>query len=387
MKKWKIYWQSLKTLLKAPIETPKRIAISVGVLLLLWVISGFFAPVQEVAHARRTTALDTVTGTVKVSAAVELTVRAKVAGRMSWLKPVNAAGVAPVKEGEVFAKMDSSELDRDIELQTSRQKILQEQIDVGSVNELEIANARTELSIAESMFHSGQLSKSELEKKRRDVEKLERTWQRETLDLKRQLAEATYDLNTRLDHRSSMQIKSPISGNLSVYYILEGQDVNPNDAIALVRSPEMTIEVSIPEEDFAGVKVGQPVTLAFTGVAGSFDGKVAALAISGNADTHRRSVFVEVKNPVANIVPGSTGYATIVKAQRKNSVVIPRRALFGDSVYVYWLGSLQRKKVQVGYQSFESVEIVKGLHAGEAVVLSGAEEPTSGTRARVRWVE
>jgi len=133
--------------------------------------------------------------------------------------------------------------------------------------------------------------------------------------------------------------------------------------------------------------VGQRATLSFTGIGQTFQGHVTSLASSGNPDTHRRSAFVSLDKPTGQIVPGSTGYATIIKAEKKGALVLPRRALIGDSVYSIDWGILHRHQVRVGYQSFTTVEIVDGLWLWTPVALGGTQELADGLRVRENWVK
>lgn len=369
------------------LRTPKGIRYLLGAAIALWVVVGFFAPKVQLTRAREGTAVAAVTGTLKVSAAREVLIKTQAEGRVEWMRPLDPSGKLALKHGETFGQLETGGVDREIELYEARQKTLREQIAIGSDNEIAIANARNDLGVAEALYKSGQYSVSDLEKKRREVQRLERNWEKERLDLEKNLAEATYELQTRLDKRAKMTLKSPIDGNLCAQYAVPGQILTMDAPVALVRSVDLAMEVSLAEEDFPGVAVGQRATLNFTGVEKNFEGKVTALAAFANSETRRRSVFVTLKVPTDVVVPGSTGYATIVKAERPNAILVPRRAVLGNQVYTIAWGHLRKIKVKTGFQNLSSVEILDGLWNNTGVALSGAVELKNGMRVRGEWVK
>ncbi len=358
-----------------------------GGLIVLWVILGFLSPHMEVTHVIKGTAMDSVMGTVKVTAAREVTVKTQADGKLSFISKLGPSGTLPLKSGEAFAQQDTSELDREIGLYQEKQSTLKNRIAIGSDQEIEIANARTDLGVAETLYKSGQYAQNDLEKKKRDLERLERDWQKERLDLDRELSDATYECQTRQDRRDKMTLRSPMDGVMCEIYAVAGQILTPEAPVALVRSNELKIDVSLDEEDFPGVAVGQRSTLSFTGINQTFSGHVSELSAFSNPDTRRRSAYVTLDKPNSQIVPGSTGYATIVKAEKKQAIIIPRRALFGDSVYVLQFGSLHRRKVELGYQSFATVEVTKGLSDWDSVALSGSHDIEDGMRINADWVQ
>ncbi len=379
MKKFKTYLRFLKT--------PKGLLAIAVALLALWLAAGFFSPIVDVAPVKKQSALWAVTGTLKVIAAREVVVKTQVDGRLTQLSALEASGKRSLKAGEVFAALDSTALDREIALYQARKDTTEKQIEIGSDNELEIINLRGDLNTAETLFANGQLSKNELDRRRRALEKLERAWQKEHLDLERELADAQYELQSRLDKKAKMELRSPIDGEMCALYVVEGQVLPPECPVALIRSKELSLEVSLSEEDFPGIEVGQRATLSFTGIGGTFQGHVTALAAYGNPETRRRSAFVSLETPSELIVPGSTGYATIIKAERAQALTIPRRGLFGNTVFVHSWGHLHRRIVQLGYQSFSTIEIVGGLSGWDSVALAGDVELHDGMRVKTRRVK
>jgi multidrug efflux pump subunit AcrA (membrane-fusion protein) len=109
---------------------------------------------------------------------------------------------------------------------------------------------------------------------------------------------------------------------------------------------------------------------------------------SADATTQRYSVHLDVALPEGKpVLPGLTGEVSIIIAERPNAVVIPRRALVGDYVYVVKGGKLTLTKVEKGYESFNSIEILKGVDAGALVVVEQQDRFRSGQRVRTEVLE
>jgi multidrug efflux pump subunit AcrA (membrane-fusion protein) len=68
-------------------------------------------------------------------------------------------------------------------------------------------------------------------------------------------------------------------------------------------------------------------------------------------------------------------------------VLIPRRALVGEHVYVLDGSRVVLRKVQKGFEGMQDVEIVSGLKEGEQVVVEQQDRYRDGDRVRPRVLE
>jgi multidrug efflux pump subunit AcrA (membrane-fusion protein) len=65
---------------------------------------------------------------------------------------------------------------------------------------------------------------------------------------------------------------------------------------------------------------------------------------------------------------GSSGRAEIIKQEIQNTLIIPRKALLGNSVFAVRDGKAMQVKVEAGAKNLEYVEIKKGLKANDLVI-------------------
>jgi len=104
--------------------------------------------------------------------------------------------------------------------------------------------------------------------------------------------------------------------------------------------------------------------------------------------TQRYSVYLDVQLPEGReVMPGLTGEVGIIIAERPNAIMVPRRALVGDYLYVVAGGKVDVRKVVKGYDSLNFVEILKGVDAGEPVIVEQQDRYSAGERVRVAVLE
>jgi len=92
---------------------------------------------------------------------------------------------------------------------------------------------------------------------------------------------------------------------------------------------------------------------------------------------------VSVEADPATLVPGLTGEGYLIKAQREDVVLIPRRALIGHRVYVVNDGVVEMRDVRPGFLSLNRAEIVEGIEPGDLVVLEGQDRLRPGQSVKV----
>ncbi|HEX2898889.1 MAG TPA: HlyD family efflux transporter periplasmic adaptor subunit, partial [Bacteroidia bacterium] len=168
-----------------------------------------------------------------------------------------------------------------------------------------------------------------------------------------------------------------------------GDLIGGSAPIANMISVGRTIEAKLSEENFAAVKLGQRASVRFLTFGNDqYPATISKVLPSADATTQRYAAHLDVALPEGKpVMPGLTGEVSIIIAERPNAVVIPRRALVGDYVYVVRGGKVVLTKVEKGYESFNMVEIVKGLDAGTLVVVEQQDRFRSGERVRTEVIE
>ncbi len=183
-----------------------------------------------------------------------------------------------------------------------------------------------------------------------------------------------------------MTIVAPSDGVVTLVTTRVGDLIGSTSPIATIISTDRTVEAKITEENFSVIKLGQKATVRFlTFGADQYNAVISKILPSADATTQRYTVFLEVHLPEGRtLLPGLTGEVSISIAERANAIIIPRRALIGDYIYVVAGGKLERRKIVKGYDSLNQVEILSGLTEGEEVLVEEQDRFSEGERVRTQ---
>jgi RND family efflux transporter MFP subunit len=326
-------------------------------------------------------AVSAVPGSVTVQAEYEQQLLSEVGGRLisSELAPGKA-----VKKGAVLAQIEPADLQLEIERIQSEYEAAKKRIAIGSQIELELKNAQEALANSERLTKLGNFPEAELVKQRRLVQQIEQRVSLESVANQQLLDSYENTLKVNKRKLSKMTITAPFDGVVAEVLARPGQLIGDRTPIALIIATSRTIEAKISEENFAGIKIGQQATVRFLGYGDQiYSATVSQILPTADPATQRYIVHLEVDIPAEKLVPGLTGEVTIVTGEHENALVIPRRALFGSSVYVIADNRVKFQPVKTGFTTANAVEITSGLKLGDLVIVDQLETFHDGDRVRV----
>ena len=205
------------------------------------------------------------------------------------------------------------------------------------------------------------------------------------------VAQAAYELSAARLNR--LEIKAPFTGVVGLRmvsvgdYVREGQDIVNLEAIEFLK-----VDFRVPEIFLKEILVGQPLQLTLDAVPNKiFAGQV--LAINPLLDANGRSIVIRaaVKNTGATLRPGMFARVSLSSSQVQNGLTIPEQALIpvGDDVFLFKIadGRALRTKVEIGQRTTGFVEIVRGLAAGDVVVIAGQPKLRDGAAVKIATVD
>jgi cobalt-zinc-cadmium efflux system membrane fusion protein len=194
--------------------------------------------------------------------------------------------------------------------------------------------------------------------------------------------EATPDLLTL---NADTVVRAPIGGTVVQRQIGLGQNIV--SAAAGATSPVFMIgDLSkvwmvgnAREDDAPDLHKGDPVEVSVPAYPNRvFKGRLNYVATSLDATTHRLPVRAEVENPDGALKPEMFASFRILTGAASAHPAVPKDAVVyeGDSAHV-WVAddaakTLAIRPITAGRSADGSVEVLAGLHAGEAVVTAGA---------------
>lgn len=181
-------------------------------------------------------------------------------------------------------------------------------------------------------------------------------------------------------------IRAPFSGVLGIRQVNLGQYVSPGASIVtLTDLSQLYVDFTLPEKTRSQVAVGQHVQLSVDAYPDrTFDARVTTIEPQIDPGTHTIKLQGTLANPGERLQPGMFAMAAVELPPQPNVITVPETAvaysLYGDTVYVVRETptsdgqkklTVSRKVVRTGQRFNGRVTILKGLEAGDRVVVSG----------------
>jgi len=343
-------------------------------------------PVALAVPAIRGLAVQSVPGSLEVKARFTMELKSAVGGRIldSELEPGKR-----VTRGDLLVQIDTGDVELEIERLQGEVTAARKRVELGSTLHADVANSKQAVAEFERLTKLGQYPSAELEKQRRLLQQLEQRLELDEVANKLALDNNENALRTKQREKDKMSIRAPADGIIITVNARAGDLIGGGSPIATLVSADCIVEAKISEENFAAVKQGQKATVRLlTYGYEQYPAEVTQVLPAADPATQRYTIFLKVTlPPERGLVPGITGEVSIVTAERARAVIIPRRALVGDYVYVAGNGRINVRQVKKGYESLRQVEIVSGLAEGDQVVVEEQDRLRDGDRVRVRQAQ
>ncbi len=190
----------------------------------------------------------------------------------------------------------------------------------------------------------------------------------------------------RLMERS---IRAPFPGVLGLRLVSQGALVTPGTIITTLDDINVIkARFSVPEILLADLGAGQLIEAASAAWPGErFAGTVTGIDSRVNAATRAITIEAQIPNRNLKLRPGMLLTVTLISRSRA-SVAVSEAALtaYGARQYVFVIqpdNTVTQREVQIGERDYGRVEVVKGLAAGETIVVEGTMDLKDGGIVRV----
>ena len=182
---------------------------------------------------------------------------------------------------------------------------------------------------------------------------------------------------------SNAELRAPFSGVVCEARGEPGELVAPGaPVVVLAETDLLAVELNLPENLAGCVKAGDELAVTVSAAGGAeVKGKVKWVAPAASSQTRLFRVRVEVPNPRGELKAGMFAEVYVVE-RAADGPVVPQEAVVkspaGAKVFVVAEGLAREKAVDV-LVSDGSKAVVKGISAGDIVVVSGQELLRDGT--------
>ena len=178
--------------------------------------------------------------------------------------------------------------------------------------------------------------------------------------------------------QSRLTLRAPAGGVISELSIREGAMVSPGmTLLRIVDLGRVWVYAEVPEA--AAGLLASPVT-ARVRTAGSPDRALDATTVvvlpQVTTSTRTVRVRIEISNPHRTLTPGMAVTVTLAPTTRRQGVLVPQEAVIPTGTRTVVVvqdaeGHFSPVEVEVGHQAGDEMEILKGIDAGQKVVVSG----------------
>jgi len=358
-------------------DKPKRIPLWLKLLVVALVLAAalfgvqrYLRPVAKVEPVISGDAVDAAPGSVVVKEHYSMQMKSAITGRV-LNKDYKLDTGLHVKEGDVLAYLDTSDIEVAIEQVQNTIEATKQRIALGSSQKFALESAKSDFINTERLFKMGQLSDSEYQKARRAVETIQQQLALEKVRDEEDLKTDENDLKTKKLQLEKMTIKAPFDGVVSVVNAHPGDLINTGDPIITMITNDKIVEAKISEENFANIRPGETVSVRFLPYgAFVYNGTVSKVLPTADPETQRHLVDLNVTDiEPAKLIPGITGEVSIEVGRHPAKSIIPRRALLNENVYLVRNGKVELRPVKKGFVWLTGVEIQEGLEPGDQVIV------------------
>jgi len=333
----------------------------------------------------------------------EVDVMAKVAG---YVKKINVDVGDRVQEGQMLGLIEVPEMADD---QTRAQSMVNR-------SQAELSRARDELQRAESSHNIAHLSYTRLAEVAKQKKGLIAQQEIDDAQSKDLVAEAQINgakssvsaaeqqvqvslaevqkVKTLLDYT---RVTAPFAGVVTKRYADTGSMIqagisSSTQAMPLVKLSQnslLRLILPVPESAVPTVHIGQEVEVRVPTLNRSFPGRVARFSGRVASATRTMETEVDVANPGLVLIPGMYAQASLTLDRRDRVLTIPVPAvdfgsdeMSGQVVVVTPENRIEMRKVELGLQNENKVEVRSGLHENEIVVTGNRTNLRSGQQVR-----
>jgi membrane fusion protein (multidrug efflux system) len=316
-------------------------------------------------QAREITVGPLVSGELKADR--ESTVRAEVGGAILQVFPKEGEAVA---SGTLLARIDGKTLDDAYASAQSAQRSAEQTL----------AWAEKEATRIEALVKGGALAERDAELARNAA-----------IQAKAAADDARSRVTSVRKSLDDLTVRSPLAGFVSTRHVQAGDVVAPGGELYTIIDPSsMRLEASVPSEQIGAIRVGGTVAFQVRGYPGErFEGRIERVSPAADPSTRQVPIFVTIPNRQRRLVAGLFAEGRVEQAS-KTALVVPQTAVNenGSSPWVLKVkdGKAQRVEVTIGLrdEQTETLEITRGVAAGDLLLVGAAQGMTPDTPLRVK---
>ena len=179
-------------------------------------------------------------------------------------------------------------------------------------------------------------------------------------------------------------VTAPLSGVITWRYadtgalIQAGTSSNTQSMplVKLAQSDVLRLRLPVPESAVSFIHAGAAVQVKVKAIGRTFSGKVVRFTRSVSLDTRTMETEIDVENADLSLTPGMYADTTLELDRKENALSVPVQAVVQSGneycvMVVDGQGHVQKRAVELGEQTPNRAEILRGLSDKEEVIVGG----------------
>lgn len=323
-----------------------------------------------------------VLGVGTLEARIQTVVSAKISGR---LEEVLVDQNDPVVRGQLLARLDDRNLRTQVDLARASVEVARARVDRIRADEARSGatakQARQDFERVSRLVERKTVSQADLDKAVENLHVAEagtRQAAAATVEAELEVVTAERNLSVQKERLDDSRLLSPLEG------LVVRRDRDPGDIVVpgasilhLIATKELWVSAWVDETAMADLAPGQPARIIFRSEPEKeYPGRVVRLGRETDRETREFLVDVRVEELPANWAVGQRADVQIETGRAEGVRILSENLLVwrpvGPGVYVDVKGRARWRAVTLGRQGRGRVEIVRGLEAGERVILPPA---------------
>jgi RND family efflux transporter MFP subunit len=200
------------------------------------------------------------------------------------------------------------------------------------------------------------------------------------------------------------RVTAPFSGVITKRYadtgsMIQAGTASQTQAMPLARLSENTLLrliLPVPESVVSQIHVGQQVEVRVSALNRTFPGKIARFDEKVQSSTRTMNTEVDVPNPTLVLIPGMYAEVNLTLERHRQALAIPVSAVDSDPeeaqstqrqgrvMLLTKANRLEARRISVGMETANHVEVLAGLEKGDMVVIGNRSGLQPGALVRPR---
>jgi len=214
----------------------------------------------------------------------------------------------------------------------------------------------------------------------------------EVKDAEKALVDARYNFDNAIISLAKLEIRAPFKGiivNLPHYTSSQWVEVN-TEVATLMDYSRLYAELTLPGKEMDRIQQNQNVAVSnYSQKKQQLEGKVTQISPALDPTSRMFKLKIEASNQDLLLKPGMFVRADIIVQENEDVIVIPKDIILDrrgrKTVYVVQRGIALERRLELGIDNSDSVEVTKGLNPDDSLIIEGFE--TLRNRSRVKVIE